>query len=105
MTINDQGSFRIEGRLSQDIIKKGGYKISALEIEAVILSHPGVKEVCVYGIPDEKYGEEIVALVVFKGAGASEGELLSDLKEYSASKLSGYKVPRVWKVITEIPRN
>ena len=52
MTINDQGSYRIEGRLSQDIIKKGGYKISALEIEAVILSHPEVKEACVYGIPD-----------------------------------------------------
>ena len=46
-----------------------------------------------------------MALVVFKGMGASESVLLSDLKEYSASKLSGYKVPRVWKVITEIPRN
>ena len=79
VTIDDQGSYRIEGRLSQDIIKKGGYKISALEIEAVLLEHPQVKEVCVYGIPDEKYGEEITALVVGNDNEVSGDELIKKL--------------------------
>ena len=66
MTVDSTGSYKIEGRLSQDIIKKAGYKISALEIEAVILSQGQVKEVCVFGIPEDKhgYGEEIAALIV-----------------------------------------
>ena len=48
--------------MSQDIIKKGGYKLSALEIESYILEHQKVKEVCVLGIPDGKYGEEIACV-------------------------------------------
>ena len=79
VTIDSKGSYRIEGRLSQDIIKKGGYKISALEIEAVLLQHPDVKEVCVYGIPDERYGEEIAALAVGKDETAKADELIKTL--------------------------
>ena len=104
-TIDDQGSYRIEGRLSQDIIKKGGYKISALEIEAVLLEHPQVKEVCVYGLPDEKYGEEITALVVGSDKEVSGDELIKKLEDHCKSAMSSYKVPRMWKVIEEIPRN
>ena len=48
--------------MSQDIIKKAGYKISGLEIESHLLEHQQVKEVCVFGIPDGKYGEEIAAV-------------------------------------------
>jgi len=58
------GSYKILGRLSQDIIKKGGYKLSALEIENVLLDNPKVKEVAVVGVPDDKYGDEIAAIVV-----------------------------------------
>ena len=54
------------GRFSQDIIKKAGYKISALDIESNILQNESVKECAVVGVPDEKYGEEIVAFVVLK---------------------------------------
>lgn len=54
----------IKGRLSADIIKKGGYKISALDIEGVLLTHPKVKEACVLAIPSEKYGDEIAVLIV-----------------------------------------
>ena len=60
----DDGVYQIKGRLSADIIKKGGYKISALDIESVLLEHLGVKEVCVLGLPDDKYGDEIAAIVV-----------------------------------------
>jgi acyl-CoA synthetase (AMP-forming)/AMP-acid ligase II len=64
MYSSEHKSFKILGRLSQDIIKKSGYKISALEIEDVLLRHEDVKEVAVVSIPDETYGEEIVAFVV-----------------------------------------
>ena len=56
--------YSIKGRLSADIIKKGGYKISALDIESVLLSHPEVKEACVLGLDCEIYGDEIAALIV-----------------------------------------
>ena len=54
------------GRLSADIIKKGGYKLSALEIEQAILQNDLVSECCVFGIDDEKQGEEILALIILK---------------------------------------
>ena len=60
-SLNGAYSYRIMGRLYQDIIKKGGFKISALEIESVLLQHQHVKEACVFSIPCDKYGEEIVA--------------------------------------------
>ena len=94
------GVYQIKGRLSADIIKKGGYKISALDIESVLLTHPAVKEVCVFGLPDEKYGDEIAALVV-----GEDGLTSDELTAYSRDKLSSYKVPRIWKMIDAIPRN
>ncbi len=62
MRKHSDGTFRILGRMSQDIIKKAGYKISGLEIESHLLEHKKVTEVCVFGIPDEKYGEEIACV-------------------------------------------
>ena len=59
------GMYKHLGRLSQDIIKKGGFKLSALEIEGAILEHPSVSEIVVVGIPDEKHGQEVAALVMF----------------------------------------
>lgn len=63
--------YKILGRLSQDIIKKGGYKISALEIENRLLEHPLISEACVLGIPDDKLGEEIGAIIVPKNTNSS----------------------------------
>lgn len=94
------GVYSIKGRLSADIIKKGGYKISALDIEAVLLTHPDVNEICVLGLPDEKYGDEIGALVVGKDGLTSE-----ELEAFARDKLSSYKVPRIWKFRDSIPRN
>jgi malonyl-CoA/methylmalonyl-CoA synthetase len=92
--------YSIKGRLSADIIKKGGYKISALDIEGVLLTHPKVKEACVLAVPSEKYGDEIAALIV------GDGNLTSaELQAYTGEKLSSYKVPRIWKILEEIPRN
>ena len=94
--------YSIKGRLSADIIKKGGYKISALDIESVLLEHPSVNEICVLGIPDEKYGDEIAALVCL--ADGSD-VTVEQLQEFGRGQMSSYKVPRVWKVLKSLPRN
>ena len=92
------GTFRILGRMSQDIIKKAGYKISGLEIESHLLEHSKVTEVCVLGIADEKYGEEIAC--VFCGE-VSQAELESFARE----KMSSYKLPKIWKQVSRLERN
>ena len=97
---SDVDSYKILGRLSADIIKKSGYKISALEIEDVLLQHEAVSEVAVVGMPDEERGEEIVAFVVLTKK-VSEKVLL----DHCIEKMSNYKVPRVWKFVDSLPRN
>ena len=64
VTRDDDGYFRILGRTSVDILKSGGYKLSALEIEEVLREHAAVAEVAVVGVPDETWGERVVACVV-----------------------------------------
>ena len=66
----DTGSFKILGRLSQDIIKKQGYKISALEIEGRLLQHDDVSQSAVFGVPSEEFGDEFVAYIVLKEGGS-----------------------------------
>mmetsp|Transcript_79475 Transcript_79475/g.251061 ORF Transcript_79475/g.251061 Transcript_79475/m.251061 type:complete len:721 (-) Transcript_79475:212-2374(-) len=92
--------YRIMGRTSVDIIKSGGYKISALEIESVLLQHEKIKEVAVVGKPDETWGEMVTAICVL------DGELsLKELREWGKTRLSTYKVPQDLEVVTELPRN
>ncbi len=69
MAIVEQGYYRIMGRSSIDIIKSGGYKLSALEIESTLLNHANILEVAVIGIEDEVWGETVTAFMVLK-AGA-----------------------------------
>ena len=100
------GAHKILGRLSQDIIKKSGYKISALEIEGRLVQHELVRECAVFGIPDEARGEEIVAVVALKPGKqpeASEAEAILD--EYAREHMSSYKVPRIWRFVEALPRN
>ena len=98
----DHQSWKILGRLSQDIIKKSGYKISALEIEDVLLQSGKVQECAVVGMPDIEYGEEIVAFVVRKsGETVNQDGLTKHCKEL----MSSYKVPRRYKFVDELPRN
>lgn len=100
------GSYKILGRFSQDIIKKAGYKISALEIEGTLVQHEYVRECAVIGVPNEEFGEELVAYVVLNDkVNASESQASQTLKDYCREKMSYYKVPRVWKFIDEVPRN
>jgi malonyl-CoA/methylmalonyl-CoA synthetase len=99
---NEHGYYKILGRLSQDIIKKSGYKLSALEIESRLLEHPDVAEACVLGVPHEKYGEEVACIIVPKDLSKTEHK---HLKEYCETHLSTYKVPKIWKMMKALPRN
>jgi malonyl-CoA/methylmalonyl-CoA synthetase len=101
MAVLERGYYRIMGRLSVDIIKSGGYKLSALEIEAALLEHPLVAECAVIGLPDDTWGESVSAAVVLK-SGTLE---LAALREWCKGRLSVYKIPQRLKVVGELPRN
>lgn len=97
-------SYKIVGRKSVDIIKSGGYKISALEVERAILECPDVDEVAVLGIPDDVWGEAVVAIVVpKKNSGVKVDEQF--IKEFTAKHLVKYKIPRHVLVMDAIPKN
>ncbi len=96
------GYIRIVGRRSTDLIKSGGYKIGAGEIEAALREHPAVDDVAVTGEPDADLGERIVAWVVpVEGLAANERELA----DHVAKLLSPHKRPREVRQIAELPRN
>jgi fatty acid CoA ligase FadD36 len=89
---------RIVGRESVDLIKSGGYRIGAGEIETALLGHPGVTEAAVVGVPDDDLGQRIVAFVV---GDAESAELI----DYVAQQLSVHKRPREVRVVDSLPRN
>jgi len=102
MAVRDaDGYVRIVGRRATDLIKSGGYKIGAGEIENALLEHPGVSEVAVTGEPDEDLGERIVAWVVPSGERPSTDELA----DHVARLLSPHKRPRVVRYLEALPRN
>jgi malonyl-CoA/methylmalonyl-CoA synthetase len=94
------GYFKILGRSSQDIIKSGGYKISAIEIEEVLRTHPSINDCSVVGIDSEEWGEQVAAAIITKN-NINYNELDTWLRE----RLSKYKVPRLFKEVNELPRN
>ena len=98
--VTKEGVWSILGRMSVDILKSSGYKLSALEIESVLLSSPLVLEVAVVGIPDLTYGQVVGAVVSLKN-----GSTLEDLKLYCSENLAKYKTPRKFHVVESIPRN
>ncbi|OLF15398.1 acyl-CoA synthetase [Actinophytocola xanthii] len=95
------GYVRIVGRRATDLIKSGGYKIGAGEIENALLEHPGVAEVAVTGEPDEDLGERIVAWVVPAG----EPPIEQELADHVARLLAPHKRPRVVRFLESLPRN
>ena len=96
--IDDGGMHRIIGRESVDLIKSGGYRVGAGEIETALLGHPGVVEVAVVGLPDEDLGQRIVAFIV---GDAEPAELI----DYVAQQLSIHKRPREVRLVESLPRN
>ncbi len=101
-TRSENGYIRIVGRRATDLIKSGGYKIGAGEIEAALLEHPAVAEAAVAGREDPDLGERVVAWIVCRpGREASADELGSHLRELLAS----YKRPREFHFVDALPRN
>jgi malonyl-CoA/methylmalonyl-CoA synthetase len=96
------GVIRLLGRTSVDIIKSGGYKISALEIEAALRDHLAVADVAVVGEPDLTWGERVTACVVVRAGAALT---LDDLQAFARERLAVYKVPRALRLLPALPRN
>ncbi len=96
------GYIRIVGRRATDLIKSGGYKIGAGEIEGALLEHPGVREAAVTGEPDPDLGERIVAWIVPSDGASPSADELAD---HVASLLTPHKRPRVVHLLDEMPRN
>jgi fatty acid CoA ligase FadD36 len=96
------GWHRIVGRTSVDLIKSGGYRIGAGEVEAALLAHPAVAEAAVVGVPDPDLGQRIVAYVV--GDGATPVDPVA-VTAFVAEQLSVHKRPREVRVVDDLPRN
>jgi malonyl-CoA/methylmalonyl-CoA synthetase len=94
--------YRILGRQSVDIIKTGGFKVSALEVEDALLANPDIAECAVVGLPDPEWGERVTAAIVpRRGA-----ELTEDLvRGWARERLAPYKVPSRVHFMEELPRN
>jgi malonyl-CoA/methylmalonyl-CoA synthetase len=102
-TMDASGSFRIVGRRGTDLIKSGGYRIGAGEIESALLEHPAVAEAAVLGVPDEDLGERIAAWIVPRsGSAAVDVEALA---AHVGRLLARHKVPREFHVVEALPRN
>ncbi|MCF8323808.1 MAG: acyl-CoA synthetase [Leadbetterella sp.] len=101
VAVVENGYYRILGRDSVDIIKSGGYKISALEIEEVLRKHPQLNDCAVVGIPDEEWGELVVAGIVVRNKALD----LKQLNEWIRGMMPAYKTPRKYLIVEELPRN
>lgn len=97
-------SYRILGRLSADIIKSSGFKLSALEIERELLEHPDLAEVVVLGIPDDIKGES-VGLICRMSSRAARVIDLDELRAWCRDRIASYKIPSAMLVMETIPKN
>ncbi|KAM4613968.1 malonate--CoA ligase ACSF3, mitochondrial isoform 1-T2 [Discoglossus pictus] len=100
--VYQDGTYWILGRTSVDIIKSGGYKISALEVERHLLAHPSITDVAVIGAPDLTWGQRVAAIVKLR-----DGHVLSlkELKEWARAVMAPYCIPAELILVEEIPRN
>ncbi|MFE3459285.1 AMP-binding protein [Nocardiopsis aegyptia] len=99
VVLDEQGRHRVVGRMSVDMIKSGGYRIGAGEVESVLLGHPAVREAAVVGEADDDLGQRIVAYLV--GDGIDPAAVI----EFVADRLSVHKRPREVRVVDALPRN
>jgi malonyl-CoA/methylmalonyl-CoA synthetase len=102
LAVVEADNYRILGRISVDIIKTGGYKVSALEIENVLLTHPAIQECAVVGVQHREWGEQVCAAIVLK----PECHLsLEALRTWTKARLAVYKVPQRLELVEALPRN
>jgi malonyl-CoA/methylmalonyl-CoA synthetase len=102
VAVVEDGSYRLLGRRSVDIIKTGGFKVSALEIEEVLRTHPAIAECAVVGVADEEWGERVCAAVEVRDGAAPA---LDALQAWAREHLAPYKLPRALLAVDALPRN
>ena len=98
----EDGVYRILGRTNIDILKTGGHKVSALEIEETLRDHPAIAECAVVGVADEEWGERVGAALVLRQGNTLE---LEELREWVKQRLAAHKVPSRLLVLDALPRN
>lgn len=102
LAIVENGNYRILGRLSVDIIKTGGYKVSALEIEELLRTHPHIKDCAVVGVKDEQWGERVCVAIIPQ---EKEDLTLDELRLWAKERLAVYKIPTKMLIVKDFPRN
>jgi malonyl-CoA/methylmalonyl-CoA synthetase len=102
VAVVEEGAYRLLGRTSVDILKTGGYKVSALEIEETLRQHPAVADCAVVGLDDEAWGQRVVAAVEWRAGQDADPEAL---REWAGARLAPYKVPRAIRPVPALPRN
>jgi malonyl-CoA/methylmalonyl-CoA synthetase len=98
----EDGAFRLLGRSNVDILKSGGHKISALEIEEVLRAHPAIAECVVVGIDDEEWGQRVCCAAELR-PDMTLG--IDELKEWARARLAPYKIPKSLACVVQLPRN
>jgi malonyl-CoA/methylmalonyl-CoA synthetase len=98
----EEGAYRLLGRSSVDILKSGGHKISALEIEEVLRMHPAIAECVVVGVEDVEWGQRVCCAAELRPGITLE---LDELKEWARARLAPYKIPRDLACVAQLPRN
>ncbi len=99
--LDADGYLYIGGRV-KDVIIRGGSNVYAVDVENVILTHPGVAEVAVIGVPHEVLGEDVAAVVVLRPGWEADADAL---RQHGLEALAAYKVPRRWQFVDQLPRN
>jgi malonyl-CoA/methylmalonyl-CoA synthetase len=102
LAVLEGDAYRLLGRISVDIIKTGGFKVSALEIEEVLRTHPCIAECAVVGIADDEWGERVSAAVELRDGSTLS---LADLQNWARPRLAPYKIPRDLQPLAALPRN
>ena len=102
VAVVENGYYRLLGRSSVDILKTGGEKVSALEIEDTLREHPAIRDLAIVGLPDETWGQKIAAAVELKEGFQLD---LEELRAWAKERLASYKVPRQLLIVECLPRN
>ncbi|NKE09666.1 MULTISPECIES: long-chain-fatty-acid--CoA ligase [Kocuria] len=100
---DDDGLFYIVDRM-KDMIIRGGYNVYPREVEEVIFEFQGVSECAVIGVPDDRLGQEVAAVVAFVEQPEDPGAVITQLDEHVRAQLANYKVPRVWQIVEALPK-
>lgn len=102
--LEKEKAYRIIGRTSVDVIKSGGYKISALDVERAIMANEMIEEVCVMGLKDSVWGQRVLSVLVLK-PNAKANFKQDEFIKWCKTRLPKYSVPTVVKVVDKIEKN